>query len=291
MEHTDPGTPSVAGRGPATGRPPGGRLATGPLGWLFPAPCLGCGSALGGRPAPLLLCAPCASRLRRPPSSACPGCGRPLPEAGAAAPCAACRDRPPPWRELVAAFLYLPPMTGVVRALKFRGGEFLAPALAERLGARLGVGAADVVTAVPLPWTRLLARGYNQAEAVARPLAAALGLPYRRLLGRRLRRRQTGLARGERARNARGAFRPRGQRLEGARVLLVDDVLTTGATMADAARALREAGAGTVIAAVVARTPRADWGEPEAPGRAAAGRPPPPQTPGGGAGSEPATRR
>lgn len=264
-EHTELEPPTVA-------PPPLAVRLAGALEWLFPSPCLGCGAALAGAPAPLLLCAPCASRLRSQPASACPGCGRPLPPAGAAALCGGCRERTPPWRSLTAAFLYLPPLTGVVRALKFRGGEFLGPALGRLLAARCDARDAAVVTAVPLSWPRLLARGYNQAEAVARPLAAALDLPYQRLLGRRPRRRQTGLARAARARNAAGAFRdhPRCGAIRGRTVLLVDDVMTTGATLAAAAAALRRAGAGGVLAAVVARTPRPDWGDPL--GAPAAGR-------------------
>ena len=152
----------------------------------------------------------------------------------------------------------------MVRALKFQGGEFLGPALGRLLAARCAAHGAAVVTAVPLSWPRLLARGFNQAEAVARPLAAALELPYLRLLGRRPRRRQTGLTRAARSRNASGAFRPRPRAaaIQGRSVLLVDDVMTTGATLAAAAATLRRAGAAAVLAAVVARTPRADWGDP-----------------------------
>jgi ComF family protein len=149
-----------------------------------------------------------------------------------------------------------------VRALKFRGGEFLATPLAHALAACCRADSADVVTAVPLAWPRLLRRGYNQAEALARPLATSLGLPYRALLRRRPRPRQSHLTRPERARNVLGAFRARGCLRPGVRVLLVDDVLTTGATLGAAASALRRAGASAVLAAVVARTPHPAWGDP-----------------------------
>jgi ComF family protein len=151
-----------------------------------------------------------------------------------------------------------------VRALKFGRAEHLGEALASPLALRCAGWAdtVDVVTPVPLAWTRLLGRGYNQAEAVARPLAALLGLPCRRLLRRRPRPRQALLSRRERGRNLRGAFGARATLPAGCRVLLVDDVMTTGATLLAAAGALRRAGATSVRVAVVARTPEASWGEP-----------------------------
>jgi ComF family protein len=152
-----------------------------------------------------------------------------------------------------------------VRALKFGRAEHLGEALAEILAARCLDFAerVDVVTPVPLAWTRLVVRGYNQAEAIARPLARALTRPCRPLLRRRPRPRQALLSRDERRRNLRGAFAARARLPAGTRVLLVDDVMTTGATLLAAAAALRHAGAASVHAAVVARTPDTSWGEPE----------------------------
>jgi ComF family protein len=193
------------------------------------------------------------------------GAGRRRRDAAVArALCGACRRQPPPWDFLAAAYLYLPPLVGVVRALKFGRAEHLGAALAEPLAARCLPWASglDVVTPVPLAWTRLLARGYNQAEEVARPLAGRLGLPWRRLLRRHPRPRQALLSREQRRRNQQGSFVARGGLRRGMRVLLVDDVMTTGATLAAAAATLRRAGAASVIAAVVARTPDASWDEP-----------------------------
>lgn len=165
---------------------------------------------------------------------------------------------------MTAACLYLPPLTGVVRALKFGRAEHLGDDLARLLVGRCAawVERLDVVAPVPLAWTRRLARGYNQAEAIARPLAAALGLPYRELLRRRPRPRQALLSRDERRRNLRGAFTARPGLGPGTRVLLVDDVMTTGATLTAATAVLGRAGAGRVLVAVIARTPDESWGEP-----------------------------
>jgi ComF family protein len=165
---------------------------------------------------------------------------------------------------MIAGFLYLPPLVGVVRALKFGRAEHLGAELAATLHEPCAPWASrlDVVTAIPLAWTRLLTRGYNQAEALARPLAAALDLPFRPLLRRRPRPPQARLPRAVRLRNLRGAFAARGDVPRGSGVLLVDDVMTTGATLVAAAQALRRAGVARVLVAVAARTPEASWGEP-----------------------------
>ena len=111
-----------------------------------------------------------------------------------------------------------------------------------------------IVTAVPTSPQRYHERGYNPAEHLARVVARQLGLPYRALLLRLSVTHQIGQSRSQRLRQIKGAFYPRGRRLvEGASVLIVDDVLTTGATLEEAARVLRVSGADLVWAAAVAR--------------------------------------
>jgi ComF family protein len=147
----------------------------------------------------------------------------------------------------------------VVRGLKFGRldylGGHLAAALVDGLGDRLA--GFDRVVPVPLHWRRRLARGYNQAEQIARPLAARLGLPCAPLLARRRATPpQSLLGKADRLANLRRAFRvPRPEKVRGLRILLVDDVATTGATLDAAARALKNAGAAAVIALVAGRTP------------------------------------
>ncbi len=110
---------------------------------------------------------------------------------------------------------------------------------------------------VPLHWRRQMARGYNQAERIARPLAKRLGRPLITALRRtRATPPQALLERPHRRANLRGAFRGRrSSAIRGRRVLLVDDVATTGATLHHASAALRRAGAASVMALAVARTP------------------------------------
>jgi ComF family protein len=113
----------------------------------------------------------------------------------------------------------------------------------------------DLVVPVPLSHARFRARGHNQADDLARVVAGALDLPRgpRALARARDTRPQSGLARGMRRRNPRGAFRARRALVEGRCVLLVDDVVTTGATASACARALRRAGAARVVLAAACR--------------------------------------
>jgi ComF family protein len=111
---------------------------------------------------------------------------------------------------------------------------------------------ADLVTSVPVSPGRYRERGYNQSELMARAVAQRLGLPYYSLLGRLTSTHQIGLDRSTRARQVAGAFRAT-KRLEGQRVLLVDDVVTTGATLSECSATLSGAGAEYVWGAVVAR--------------------------------------
>lgn len=227
---------------------------------LAPASCLGCQVPLEELVPLLGLCPPCRSRLLPYPRDGCPVCGRPL-APGAPPPgyvCGPCRAHPPAFHRLLALWHYQPPLDRVIHGLKFHRldylGGHLARCLAEELEAEMG--RLDLVVPVPLHWRRRLARGYNQAEEIARPLATLLGLPLLRGL-RRVRPTppQTALSRRARLTNPRRAFRAqRGTLLAGKRVLLVDDVVTTAATLNAAAGALRRAGAEEVVALAVART-------------------------------------
>ena len=162
----------------------------------------------------------------------------------------------------MAAFPYQPPGDAVIRGLKFGRLEYLGEELAELLAEWLQAWTTDLdlVVPVPLHWSRRWIRGYNQAERIARPLAAALDLPCVAALRReRWTRPQTSLTREERRHSQRQSFcLASSADIRDASVLLVDDVMTTGATLRAAAAVLRRGGAARVIAAVAARTPGAE---------------------------------
>ena len=231
---------------------------------LLPMACLACDRLIESGTQRLGLCARCRGRLRPLGSDRCPGCGRPLRgfDLPAGYRCGSCRRLPPAFDRLIARWSYRPPLDSVIQALKFQRLEALGRHLAHEMAAELVARPirSDFVVWIPLHWRRLLARGYNQAERIARPLARELELPAVRALARtRATPAQTGLDRERRAVNLKGAFRVRRpERVAGASVLLVDDVTTTGATLDAAARALRRAGTLEIVAVAAARTPGID---------------------------------
>jgi ComF family protein len=171
--------------------------------------------------------------------------------------CGACLKRAPTFGHTVAAYSYGFPVDALIHALKYGGNLALAPLLAERL-TRLAAERErpDLLIPMPLHRARLRERGFNQALEIGRIVAAGLGIPLEVEACRRIRDTigQTGLSWKERRRNVRGAFAC-DKDLAGRRVAVLDDVMTTGATLDELGRVLRRAGAVEVDAWVVARTP------------------------------------
>ena len=160
---------------------------------------------------------------------------------------------PPPFDRLRSVALHEGPARRLVHSLKYKDRTDLAPMLASWM-ARVGkaeLQACDVIVPIPLHWTRLLSRRFNQAEELGRHLAKVSGRPMvaTALIRRKRTRRQVGLTASGREENLRAAFRmAKGHENDvfGKRVVLVDDVFTTGATIAAAARVLRRAGASDI---------------------------------------------
>ncbi len=224
-----------------------------------PTLCFGCGTRLGW-PARPALCRKCRAGIPDLGANRCLRCAAPVgPHLGEVEDCPDCRGRSLSFSGAAAAGRYEGLLRELVLGLK-NGGDWaasfvLADLMFEAVRAR-GIEDADIVAAVPLHWTRRLARGYNQADAIGRALAKRLKRPFlpRALKKTRPTIPQRGLARTERLLNLEGAFKcPRPRKVQGLRILLVDDVLTTAATADAAAAALRLAGAESVRLAVAAR--------------------------------------
>jgi ComF family protein len=223
----------------------------------LPPRCVLCGRA-GQRPA-LDLCADCAADLPRVPRP-CPRCGLPVPpeSVAAGADCAQCRPAALPYASCVAPWLYEFPLSHLVQALKYEGAlanaRVLGTLLADEV-VRVHPGAEAILVPVPLHHRRLQQRGFNQSHEIARIVARRLHWP---LAARALRRTrdttsQVGLSRTQREQNLHGAFAVEPALIKGRRVILLDDVLTTGSTAHAAASALQAAGATRVDLVAVAR--------------------------------------
>jgi ComF family protein len=229
------------------------------LSLVYPSRCAFCSQDLD-QAAGAQFCGLCRKNLIPPPIPRCLRCGACIPlHQRAGDGCARCRGRGFEFRVVVSLGSYEETLKAAVLRTKSRRQELLAAQLAELLfevrGGEIAQGRPDLVVPVPMHWTRRMHRGTNGAEIIAARLARRLGIRSRRLLKRvRRTQRQGALSRHARFENLRQAFRPRrGSCCRGARVLLVDDIMTTGATSGAAAKTLRQAGAAEVVVAVLAR--------------------------------------
>lgn len=211
---------------------------------VFGGACFICRGAARGT-----LCESCDADLPRLVDPSCPRCALASPSG---ALCGRCLAQPPHYDATVAALAYAFPADALVHALKFRGELALAPLLGKLLLEKIPSRDVDRVIPVPLSGRRLRERGYNQAVEIARHLGAAR-LEIDACVRERDAPPQAGLDREARRRNVRGAFRCQ-RSFAGERVALVDDVMTTGATLDALAAALKNAGAVSVTNWVVCRT-------------------------------------
>lgn len=218
--------------------------------WALPAECLLCREAVPASAGDALVCPLCRSRWRPIPDPLCRRCGQPIRRD---LECLICPNWPDALTAVRSAVWLEDNARDLVHHLKYEGWWRAAEAMAHAMRNLEPLAQPGLLVPLPLSTKRLKARGYNQAERIAAVLGRLRGRPVRAeaLIRRRDTRTQTALTPEERRANVEGAFEARGVR--GQRVLVVDDVFTTGATLVSAAAALREAGATVVEAVTFAR--------------------------------------
>lgn len=228
---------------------------------VFPPACTFCGEPSPPRDDGSLLCETCVRRLAHTAKNLCPRCGMPAPAAAQVdGKCADCRDKKFGFSAVRSLGLYESDVRQAVLRMKHHEQEHLAMALGRRLVRLLEEHPfperPELIVPIPMHWWTRLIRGTSAAETLARSLAASLALPVAGdlLRCRRLLRKQSLLLASERVENVRNAYAAsQSYDISGARILLVDDVITTGATCDSAARVLVKTGAAAVYAVAVAR--------------------------------------
>ena len=221
--------------------------------WLFPAHCRLCLARTGTA---MPLCAGCHADLPWPGAS-CTQCAGPLGGALSAGRCGRCQRQPPAYGTTTAVLRYRPPADYLIQRLKFAGELALAPLLAGLLAARLAGRSPplpELLIPVPLHGSRLRERGFNQATEIARVLGRKLHIPVNHRLCRRIRKTETQSLLPVKVRhwNVRNAFAMPGQ-APARHVAIVDDVMTTGHTVNELARVLKNSGIELVEVWVIAR--------------------------------------
>ncbi len=223
-------------------------LADSLLNFVFPPVCGAC------KKAGSLLCDACQAQLQWVTAPLCNRCGRPVSRAVDC--CTVCQERPLPLNQIRAAVLFAQPTSKLIHNLKYNGAFALAEPLAHMMlrAWELWQMPVDLVLPIPLHADRERKRGYNQSTLLARAFCRGVGLSFAETALQRSRftTPQVGLTAVQRLENVQDAFVADSE-VQGKHILLIDDVCTTGATMAAAANALLTAGAHTVSGYCVAR--------------------------------------
>ncbi len=224
------------------------RLAWTSLDWVYPPRCGGCASS-GSR-----FCDRCLQETQIIPPPYCNVCGNSLESSGV---CPVCRTTLPAFTAMRSWAYFSGPLRSAMHRLKYKRDVALGDTLARPLIQLLVLTGwvIDLVTAVPAGIAHQAERGYNQAALLARPIALSQGIKFHPMAIRKIRetRSQVGLSVQMRKQNVESAFQADGESVRGKRVLLVDDVTTSGATIEACAQALNQAGALQVYVITLAR--------------------------------------
>lgn len=219
--------------------------------WVFPPECAGCGKP-GFR-----FCDDCWSKTEKLDHQICPKCGSPL---GPGSKCKTCENIKPAFEKLRSYTMFRDPIRKAIHNLKYKQDLSLAMTLAEPLVDWIRNELKwdfEIIVPVPLNKERQKLRGFNQTSLIAFPISLALGIPFAPKAIHRVKNTisQVGLSAAARIDNMHNAFLADDSLFKGSRVLLIDDVVTTGATINACSNALIQAGAKTVYCASVAKTP------------------------------------
>jgi ComF family protein len=228
---------------------------------IYPRACIHCALPLTDERSELPFCSGCWGTIRPLTGPHCPVCAAPFPSSSALSHspnhhCAECREHPPAFSRAITPYAYEGILADAIQRFKYQKQTSLADPLANLLMKELTTVQFDLVTAIPLHPARLRTREFNQSLLLAQRIARFTQVPL--LIDTLNRSRDTlpqvGLSRKEREQNVRRAFHLSNPKsIQGVRILLVDDVYTTGATLREGAKSLLRGGAKEVIVAAVAR--------------------------------------
>lgn len=236
------------------------KMSHGFLHLAFPPRCWVCGDLME-EIRPIDVCGLCVVAMRRVPVPRCDQCGEPFPDSASEGHrCMRCLKNPPHFDRVRSVFVYEEPVQSAILGFKFHGKSGMQNFFSEMLLTDREVlpttrPVFDVIVPVPLHRFKLVERGYNQTALLAEGLSRRTGIPIDRFGLKKVRRTppQSTLQREKREHSLRGAFRAKAGNFEDRRILMVDDVMTTGATLSECARVLKAAGAVRVEAVTVAR--------------------------------------
>lgn len=224
---------------------------------LYPMRCYSCGKDLGALDE-YGVCEACVSRIKKNPAPYCRLCGRPMEKISCL--CAECKKTAPHFDRAYSAYLYEGVLKELIHKFKYNGKIRLSRLLSRQMAEFIEDNGnilkdVDLITCVPLQNSRLRERGFNQSRILAVDISGRAGIPFADTLEKRVStRHQNELSRDDRLANLKDAFAIRAKSdVYGLAVLLIDDVMTTGATLSECSKVLRDAGAGEVRCLTLAR--------------------------------------